>query len=536
MITCGLVRVGYEDEAEAAAPLLASPNPRRHARYERYVRDKERRRGRERTLDTQHVLPHGALEQDYILTDVLGQGAFGVVHLAVHMRTGLRYAVKSISKAQLRRRVDVEDLRREVAILSQLSSHPNVAALLQTYEDGAAVHIVLELCEGGELFERIASESNLTERTAAHFFRMMVEVVRHAHALGICHRDIKPENFMLSDRSDKARVKACDFGLSQFYRPGRNFHSLVGSAFYVAPEVLHRDYGPPADVWSLGVCLYTLLSGLLPFFGETEEEVFDMVLHADLDLDTPPWPQISRHAKDLVRRMLQRDPALRPTPAEVLQHPWLCEAAPDQPLHQVVRRLAALNARNKVHRAAMVVAASRLGQEDIPGLHAMFSHLDADKSGRLTADELQVALQRQGRAVTEEDARQMIAAADMDGDGEVGLAEFVAATLGKSVTSREDFLRALFQRFDSNRDEEISAEEMSSTLQGFNVSEADVAAVLATHDTNHNGQLDWQEFKHFMQNCCIGSLQEAVRRRLPSFEREGSMPDSSADGSGQLQF
>ena len=88
----------------------------------------------------------------------------------------------------------------------------------------------------------------------------------------------------------------------------------------------------------------------------------------------------------------------------------------------------------------------------------------------------------------------------------------MAATLGKSVTSREDFLRALFQRFDSNRDEEISAEEMSSTLQGFNVSEADVAAVLATHDTNHNGQLDWQEFKHFMQNCCIGSLQVGGHR------------------------
>jgi calcium-dependent protein kinase len=191
------------------------------------------------------VLAHGyrSIQQDYALGDVLGQGAFGVVRLAVHKRTGLRYAVKTVGKAQLRRRVDVEDLRREVSILAQLSSHPNVAALLHTYEDEQAVHIVLELCEGGELFDRIAADAQLTERTAVHWFRMMVEVVRHAHALGICHRDIKPENFMLSDKTDKARVKACDFGLSQFFRPGRNFHSLVGSAFYVAPGGCRR---PPS--------------------------------------------------------------------------------------------------------------------------------------------------------------------------------------------------------------------------------------------------------------------------------------------------
>ncbi|KAI3432381.1 hypothetical protein D9Q98_003937 [Chlorella vulgaris] len=528
ILTCGLVRCGQqkeEQEHEAFAPLLGSPCKR--GRYERFVQERDRRQGRERA-DTRQVLSAGYrnIGQDYTLTETLGQGAFGVVRLAVHVRTGLRYAVKTIDKAQLRRRVDVEDLRREVTILSQLSSHPNVAALLQTAEDERHVHIVIELCQGGELFERIARDSNLTERTAAHFFRMMVEVVRHAHALGICHRDIKPENFLMSDSTDNARVKACDFGLSQFYRPGRNFTSLVGSAFYVAPEVLLRNYGPPADVWSLGVCLYTLLSGLLPFHGETEEEVFQMVLHAELDLESSPWPSVSTHAKDLVRRMLQRDPARRPTPAEVLQHPWLCEASPDRPLHQVVARLAALNAKNKV------VAASRLGREHIPSLHAMFHQLDADHDGQLNAEELQVALQRQGRHVTEDDARRMIAAADVDGDQQLGLAEFVAVSLA-SPLQRATFLRDLFEHFDSNNDQFVSKDELAQQLLGFAVSSEDIGEVLEKY-ADEDGRLNLQAFTRFMQQN-TGSLQEAVRRRLPSLQPRVLKPNLQQRRQGRRQ-
>lgn len=524
ILTCGLVRWKSDEQSEAAAPLLASPRlPSRR-------RERSQRRRRQRgPVDTKHILAHGHrnIAQDYVLTDVLGQGAFGVVRLAVHIRTGLRYAVKSVYKRQLRRRVDVEDLRREVQILGMLSSHPNVAALLQTYEDDEAVHIVLELCEGGELFDRVASQGVLTERVAAHFFRQIVSVVAHMHSLHIAHRDLKPENFMLSDHTEKARIKACDFGLSQFFSPGRPFHSLVGSAFYVAPEVLQREYGPQADVWSLGVCLFTLLSGLLPFFGETEEQVFDMVQFAELDLESQPWPQISGAAKDLVTRMLQRDPARRITPAQILRHPWLqAQAAPDFPIDQVVAgRLARLSVKNKVHRAAMVVAASTLGREDIPGLASMFKQLDHDRSGQLTAAELRVALQRKGERVSEAEAHRMVQLADKDGDGQVGLAELLAVALGKSSESRAQLLRALFVKLDANGDELVSLAELGAAA-GLEPSSLPL-------ELSQGPGLDFEGFVRFMEGFVEGSttsLQEAVRRHPQCLEPEEGDAASVSEG------
>jgi calcium-dependent protein kinase len=286
-------------------------------------------------------------------------------------------------------------VRREVQILMMLSGHPNIASLVGIYEDEAAVHMILELCEGGELMDEICARGTQSERDASKYFRSMVAVVQHCHTLGIMHRDIKPENFLLSKRGPGAIVKAADFGLSQFFRPGRPLHSLVGSAHFVAPEVIKRSYGPAADVWSLGVCLYVLLTGLTPFWGETEEAVLDMVLHADIDYSSPPWGAVSRQAKDIVKRMLNRNPDKRPTPSELLQHRWLCAAASDTPLDPiVVERLRSMAVAIRVKRAAMLAASQGLRPEHLPRLHAVFESLDVDRSGSLANEELAVGLQR----------------------------------------------------------------------------------------------------------------------------------------------
>ncbi|CAI7730493.1 unnamed protein product, partial [Closterium sp. NIES-54] len=197
----------------------------------------------------------------------LGRGQFGVTYVCTEKRTGLQYACKLISKKQLITSSDVEDIKREIAILHLLSDHPNVINLKGAYKDDSAVYIVMELCTGGELFDQIIARGHYSERAAAEVVRVIVSVVRYCHANYVIHRDLKPENFLVSSEEEGAPLKAVDFGLSAFYRPGHPLHTVAGSAFYMAPEVIRGSYGPEADLWSVGVVLYILLSGSPPFWG-----------------------------------------------------------------------------------------------------------------------------------------------------------------------------------------------------------------------------------------------------------------------------
>ncbi|MBA0800483.1 hypothetical protein Gohar_010912, partial [Gossypium harknessii] len=159
------------------------------------------------------------ISSQYDLGRELGRGEFGVTYLCTDVNTGEKYACKSISKKKLRTAVDIEDVRREVEIMKHLPKHTNIVTLKDTYEDDAAVHIVMELCEGGELFDRIVARGHYTERAAAVVMRTIVEVVQMCHKHGVMHRDLKPENFLFGNKKENAPLKAIDFGLSVFFKP-----------------------------------------------------------------------------------------------------------------------------------------------------------------------------------------------------------------------------------------------------------------------------------------------------------------------------
>ncbi|KAK6945306.1 EF-hand domain [Dillenia turbinata] len=176
------------------------------------------------------------IEQKYELGRELGRGEFGITHLCTDKITGEVFACKSISKKKLKTAVDIDDVRREVKIMKHLPNHPNIVSLKATYEDDSAVHLVMELCEGGELFDRIVARGHYTERAAAAVTRTIVEVVQMCHKHGVMHRDLKPENFLFGNMKETAPLKAIDFGLSVFFKPGEIFTEIVGSPYYMAPE------------------------------------------------------------------------------------------------------------------------------------------------------------------------------------------------------------------------------------------------------------------------------------------------------------
>ncbi|TKY73743.1 Calcium-dependent protein kinase SK5 [Spatholobus suberectus] len=258
----------------------------------------------------------------YTLGRELGKGQSGIAFLCTHKGTGRTYACKSIPKRKLLREGDYDDVLREVQIMQHLSEIPNVVRIYDTYEDASSFHLIMELCEGGELFHSILEKGHYSEREAANLIRNIVEIIEGCHSRGVIHRDIKPENLLFDAVGEDAKLKIIDFGLSVFYEPGETFCDVVGSPYYVAPEVLHKLYGPESDVWSAGVILYILLSGVPPFWAETEQGIFRQILLGRLDFQSEPWPSISDSAKDLIQKMLDQDPKTRLTAHEVLCVVW----------------------------------------------------------------------------------------------------------------------------------------------------------------------------------------------------------------------
>ncbi|KAH7289952.1 hypothetical protein KP509_30G025300 [Ceratopteris richardii] len=355
--------------------------------------------------------PMDDVKNYYTLGKELGRGQFGVTHLCTEKATGKLYACKSIAKRKLTNKDDIEDVRREVQIMHHLAGQPNIVEMKGAYEDKQSVHLVMELCAGGELFDRIIAKGHYTEKAAAAACRTIVQVVHTCHVMGVIHRDLKPENFLLQSKRDDSPLKATDFGLSVFFKPGDVFKDIVGSAYYVAPEVLRRHYGPEADIWSAGVILFILLSGVPPFWAETEQGIFDAILKGQIDYSSDPWPSISHGALDLVKKMLTQDPKERLTAAQVLSHPWIRVdgEASDKPIdNAVLGRMKQFRAMNKLKKLALKVIAESLSEEEIMGLKQMFRSMDTDNSGTITFEELKIGLAKQGSKLAEHEVRQLM--------------------------------------------------------------------------------------------------------------------------------
>ncbi|KAF3678204.1 Calcium-dependent protein kinase 5 [Capsicum annuum] len=296
---------------------------------------------------------------------------------------------------------------------------------------------------------------------------------------------------------------------------GQIFSDIVGSPYYVAPEVLKKCYSQEADIWSAGVIIYILLTGVPPFWGESEQEIFDEVLRAKIDFTSDPWPNISEDAKDLVRRMLVREPKARLTAHEVLCHPWvkIDGVAPDKPLDSaVLSRLTQFSAMNKLKKMALMVIAESLSEEEIAGLKEMFKMIDTDNSGHITLDELKIGLKQFGADLSETEIRELMKAADVDNSGTIDYGEFVAAMLHVNKAEKEDYLSAAFSYFDKDGSGYITADELQKACEEFGIKDVHLDEIIQEVDQDNDGRIDYSEFKAMMQkgNVNFGN------RRLPN--------------------
>ncbi|KAF8646181.1 hypothetical protein HU200_065941 [Digitaria exilis] len=363
----------------------------------------------------------------------------------------------------------------------------------------------MELCEGGELFDRIVARGHYTERAAAAVTRTIVEVVQMCHRHGVMHRDLKPENFLFATRSQGCLRSSILFMTSIGLYAGERFTEIVGSPYYMAPEVLKRNYGPEVDVWSAGVILYILLCGVPPFWAETEQGVAQAIIRSVVDFRREPWPRVSEPAKDLVRRMLDPNPNTRFTAAQVLEHPWLHDSKknPDIPLGDAVKaRLQQFSAMNKLKKKALRVIAEHLSVEEAADIKNLFDGMDVNKNGKLTFEEFKAGLRKLGNQMPDSDLRILMDAADVDKNGTLDYAEFVTVSVHVRKIGNDEHIQKAFTYFDRNKSGYIEIEELKDALADElegTTGEDIINGIIRDVDTDKDGKISYDEFAAMMK-------------------------------------
>ncbi|KAL5982402.1 hypothetical protein ACLOJK_016473 [Asimina triloba] len=335
--------------------------------------------------------------------------------------------------------IAIEDVRREVKILRALTGHNNLVQFYDAYEDHENVYIVME---GGKY----------SEDDAKAVMVQILNVVAFCHLQGVVHRDLKPENFLFTSKDDNSQLKAIDFGLSDFVRPDERLNDIVGSAYYVAPEVLHRSYSTEADVWSVGVIAYILLCGSRPFWARTESGIFRAVLKADPNFDEPPWPSLSSEAKDFVKRLLIKDSRKRLTAAQALSE-----------------QMKAYMRSSSLRKAALRALGKTLTVDELFYFREQFALLEPNKNGCISLDNIRTALMKNATdAMKESRIHEFLPSLNALQYRKMDFEEFCAAAISvyqlEGMNGWEQHARGAYEIFEKDGNRAIVIEELASEL------------------------------------------------------------------------
>jgi len=450
---------------------------------------------------------NGSLTQFYnVEAAKIGQGSYGSVTRGTNKATGAVRAIKTISKSQVK---NIDRFRQEISIMKELD-HPNIIKLFETFEDNRNIYLVMELCTGGELFDRIIELGHLSEHQAAILMQQVLRAILYMHEAKIMHRDLKPENFLFltKDPIEKSPLKIIDFGLSCRYTDGQQMTTKAGTPYYVAPQVLAGKYDEGCDIWSCGVIMFILLCGYPPFYGDSDAEVLRKVREGVFTFNPADWKNISEDAKDLIRKMLAFNPKDRFTAEQALNHVWVKKCAPkaiDAPLEQShVDNLKSFRNQNKLKKAALHIIAQQMPDSEITNLKNIFTSIDKNGDGTLTTAEILDGIEKSGLHTDQLpfDLKEVIASIDSNGSGRVDYTEFIAATLEKKKYMREDRLWAAFKVFDIDGSGSISKAELHKILNGGGITDAETSRklddLIAECDVDGDGEISFDEFVKMM--------------------------------------
>ena len=443
----------------------------------------------------------GVFLDHYDVIRQLGKGWYGKVYEVKNKKTGEIRACKHLSKLSIK---NLEKFQREINILIK-TDHPNIIKLYEIFESQRSLYLVMEECKGGEVFDRIIehiqSKKMYSEKDAANMFQQVMSSIKYCHNNGICHRDLKPENLLyLNAGTEKDNpIKVIDFGLSQIFI-NRKLKTKVGTAYYVAPEILNGEYTEKCDIWSAGVILYIFLSGDPPFNGASDSAIYSKIAQMKFSFPDKKWKNVSNEAKDLINHMLAPEKD-RYDAEQVLAHPWFKNASntPLVDLNFDPMFFSDYVSGCPIKKISLLFIASRLDENEIRNLKQIFQAFDKGKDGQISIDELKQGLtQLKTTHFNPEEIFNLFKTIDADKNGRIDYTEFLAATLERHTYLKKERLYEAFTILDKDNNGHISKKELMEVLKTEKQQEKEIEAYIKAADKNGDGVIDYKEFLDLM--------------------------------------
>jgi calcium-dependent protein kinase len=450
------------------------------------------------------------IKKTYKVKERIGNGSYGKVFKVYHYDSRAHRAMKVIKKEYLKQQDDDKLFLKEIEIMTSLD-HPNILKILEYFMDDNYYYIVTELITGGELFDHVAQLKNFSEVKACMIMEQLFSAVNYLHHRGIVHRDIKLENIMV-EKSDKdnIQIKIIDFGASNFFKKNMGLKMKIGTPYYIAPDVLKKNYSYKCDMWSCGVLMFILLSGYPPFDGKTDQEIMDKVKIGKFSFDKKIWDDISTEAKNLINQLLQLDPKLRLTAEAAIKHPWMIKFGSKIKSSEDIHKISRINTFQLKHKLQQTTIAFLIHQlssnKNFDNLRKIFTDMDKSKKGRLLYDDIKEGLNKYSDLrFSDEEFNNLLKQLDNDGNGYIEYEEFLRATMDMDVLLTENNLRMAFNFFDTDNSGKLSKDEIKNILGVINddpEKENELIKTILGDLETKDGLISFEDFEKIMKNAC----------------------------------
>ena len=453
-------------------------------------------------------------EEDYKVLKFLGQGSYAECYAVQNRLTGINRAMKILHRKKLPGSNGISDdtIINEINILRQ-TDHPNILKLLSFYYNDASYNIITELCSEGELYDEIEKNSIFSEKKASYIIYQVLSAINYCHKMNIIHRDLKPENIFIVKREDYDNdllfIKIGDFGTAKWFEENKIERNVVGSCYYIAPEVLEKKYNEKCDLWSIGVIMYILLSGKPPFNGVNDEEIYKKILNGSYDLKNEPWDKISNEAKDLIYKLLLRDTEKRINAEDALKHKWFIDNQSKELFNKIENKVVIekminnlLNYKNYsvIQEIALAYLVHNFNQtRNVINACKLFNLIDTDNDGKIKESDLLKGLKKIfDDKDLEKKCHIIFENIDMNHNVYVEYEEFVRGAVDKEKFLSELTLKFAFRFFDKDGNTEIDYREIEEIFKD-NVSDINKAhehfkKIIDEVDSNHDGKISFNEF------------------------------------------